>query len=665
MSQPQDGNGWNSPLTEIDPEDSVSNMTLVRAATPPRDGDPRKSSGLPTSFEPATASVTEPTKRKRTSLVFDGVVPPARKRKTTSTPAQISPIPAPPPDPVSPVNEEEAQAPQQTSTTLEPMLLRAITTMDGLNVTIGEQNKRIEDLVQDNNHLRDEVNKLTQTFQLSKRDLQRVENTIPKLTVELKTKFEKMLEKTEDRIQAPIDRLLEELGRVRANPPTPVHVSSITTFPQNTQFVPESQAECEGSWAPQEDYNPPGPSVKQHYLENCEPHVQPVRKALLSICVADPPSKPLQNNNYGHGRGGYRQFRGRGRGSRGGYAGNRHPFYQRSYPPLPEGWQIVRVPPAPGPSAVLHELAPTPVPIPATGPAQAPATTSTSAPVPTSTPAPTPAPGRAIVSTPRRSDSYLSQGPPPPPPSQQSHAYSHPYPQSHTHSAPPAPYDTDLPTPPRHRPARLQAYDRDRDCDREPSPPPTPARGTTYTDRAPPPPRQRSRSFGAYRDNGRAAPSPAPTRPRSHSTEYVEYRDDDGPRARSEAPDDAYRSDGGRYADDSAGYSPVRSDEQAPPPPQQQPQQQHWTASPSVSPSEHAVHHRHRRYRDDYRQQQQQRHNQNQNQQLQQRQRRWVRGRERSSSHSRTGSQPESTSESRGYVRRGGTGSDTRGGVRR
>jgi hypothetical protein len=186
---------------------------------------------------------------------------------------------------VTTVNEEGAPAPQQTSTTLEPTLLLAITKIEGLNGTVGEQNKRIEELVQDNVHLRDELINLSRTFQLTKRDLQRVENSIPKLMEELKTRFSNMLEKTEGRIQGPIDRLLEELGRLRASPPTPVHVSSITTFPQNTQFAPETQAEGEGSWAPQEDYNAPGPSNKQpHYQENCEPHVQPVRSALSCQC---------------------------------------------------------------------------------------------------------------------------------------------------------------------------------------------------------------------------------------------------------------------------------------------------------------------------------------------------------------------------------------------
>lgn len=175
--------------------------------------------------------------------------------------------------------KDVAQAPQSTSITLEPTLVRAINKIEELTIALGEQNKKIEQLSQDNTQLREVLIDLSQTFQLSKRDLQRVENTIPKLTAELKTKFEKLLEKAEDRIQGPIDRLLEELGRIRASPVAPVHLSSVPSFPQNTQFVPESQ-EGEGScqWAPTEDYNPPGPPNKQHYQENCEPVAQPVRR---------------------------------------------------------------------------------------------------------------------------------------------------------------------------------------------------------------------------------------------------------------------------------------------------------------------------------------------------------------------------------------------------
>jgi hypothetical protein len=170
--------------------------------------------------------------------------------------------------------------PQPISTTFEPTLVRAINRIEVLNVTLGEQNKKIEQFVQENTHLRNELKDLSRTFQMSKRDLQRVENSIPKLSTELKAKFENMLEKTEFRIQGPIDRLLEELGRMRATHPTPVHVSSITPYPQNTQFVPESQVEGEGSWTPPEDYSPPGPPNKQqHYQENCEPVAQPVRSA--------------------------------------------------------------------------------------------------------------------------------------------------------------------------------------------------------------------------------------------------------------------------------------------------------------------------------------------------------------------------------------------------
>jgi hypothetical protein len=173
--------------------------------------------------------------------------------------------------------------PQPTSTTLEPTLVRAIDKIEGLAMTVGEQNKKIDQLVQENTHLRDGLSDLSRTFQMSKWDLQRVENSIPKLTTELKSKFENMLEKTECRIQVPIDRLLEELGRLRASHPPPVHVSSITTFPQNTQFVPESQAEGESSWSPPEDYNPPGPPNKQHYQESCEPSGQLVRSAPHSL----------------------------------------------------------------------------------------------------------------------------------------------------------------------------------------------------------------------------------------------------------------------------------------------------------------------------------------------------------------------------------------------
>ena len=137
------------------------------------------------------------------------------------------------------MNEEDAQVPQLASKSLETEHIPA-TTIKELTITLKEQNKRIEELIRDNDRLRDELINLSRTFQMSKRDLQRVEDSIPKLSAELKTKFENMLETTESRIQGPIDRLLEELGRLRANP-TP---------------IPANQAQGDGSWAQPEDYNP-------------------------------------------------------------------------------------------------------------------------------------------------------------------------------------------------------------------------------------------------------------------------------------------------------------------------------------------------------------------------------------------------------------------------
>ena len=325
-------------------------------------------------------------------------------------------------------------------------------------------------------------------------------------------------------------------------------------------------------------------------------------------------------------------------------------------------------------------------PVSAPAPTPAPPSASTSAPTPAPVSAPTPAPGP--VTTPRRGDSYHSQGPPLPLSSQQPqlHAYPRTYPQSR---APPAHYDADLPTaPPRHRPARIQAYERDRGREREREA--SPVCGGAYTNRAPvpsvppAPSRARARSFSApYRDDDQTVPPPV-SPPRSRTQSYVEYRDqdrdldDERPRARSEAPplDDAYQDDGARYVEDSpsTGYSPLRNDEQPQPQLQsiqqqqlQQQQQQRWVASPSVSPSDHAVPHRNRRYHDGYRQQQQRQHQLNQQnqqhqhqQQHQMPQQRWPRRRERSSSLSRTASR--STSESRGYVRRGGPVNDARGG---
>jgi hypothetical protein len=204
-------------------------------------------------------------------------------------PAESPPRATPIPPPTSVNRDEKTRGHQSTQSTtatvttpnlekLEVALIQATSRVESLSTVVADQNRKIEVLVQDNTDLRDEIRNLSQTFQRSKRDLQMVENTINKMTVELKTKFEKMLEKSEGRIQGPIDRLLEELGRMRANPPAPVHVSGITTFPPNTPFTADPAAESEGSWTPREDYG----FNKLHYQDNYEHHGQPVRVARYS-----------------------------------------------------------------------------------------------------------------------------------------------------------------------------------------------------------------------------------------------------------------------------------------------------------------------------------------------------------------------------------------------
>ena len=184
------------------------------------------------------------------------------------------------------MNEEDAQV---ASKSLEPEHIPA-TTIKELTITLKEQNKRIEELIRDNDRLRDELINLSRTFQMSKRDLQRVEDSIPKLSAELKTKFEKMLETTESRIQGPIDRLLEELGRLRANP-TP---------------IPANQAQGEGSWAQPEDYNPstgsyprfrepPGSVSRERYAGNH--HYVPASSS-APVPIPATASTPLHNHVF-------------------------------------------------------------------------------------------------------------------------------------------------------------------------------------------------------------------------------------------------------------------------------------------------------------------------------------------------------------------------------
>jgi hypothetical protein len=193
-------------------------------------------------------------------------------------------MPSKSPRSVSPptsVNHEKTRGSESTTvvattSTLETSLIQATSRIEALAILVADQNWKIGKLRQDNADLRDEFKKLSQTFQKSKRDLQMFEVTINKMTCELKTKFEKMLDKSHSRIQEPIDRLLEELGRMHANIPPPVHVSGVSTFPSNTPFAAEPVEEENGGWGPREDYTPAGFN-KQHYQEAYEYHGQPVR----------------------------------------------------------------------------------------------------------------------------------------------------------------------------------------------------------------------------------------------------------------------------------------------------------------------------------------------------------------------------------------------------
>jgi hypothetical protein len=177
-------------------------------------------------------------------------------------------------------HDEKARGPESTTVvvttpTLEASLIQATSKIDALVMVVSDQNQKIGKLGQDNADLRNEIRNLSQTFQKSKRDLQMFEITINKITCELRTKFEKMFDKSQSRIQEPIDRLLEELDRMHA---PPLHVSGISTFQPNTPFVAEPVAEENGGWGPREDYTPASFN-KQHYQEGYEYHGQPVRVA--------------------------------------------------------------------------------------------------------------------------------------------------------------------------------------------------------------------------------------------------------------------------------------------------------------------------------------------------------------------------------------------------
>jgi ABC-type transporter Mla subunit MlaD len=143
------------------------------------------------------------------------------------------------------------------------------------------QNRKLDVLVQNNGHLRDELRHLFQTVQSSKKDIQRVENISNNMASELKGKLENMLEKSENRILGPINRLREELESIRANPPAPlVPVPSSTALLSTTPYPPEPPA-GEGEWTPPDDHTPVE-SNKPHYQESWGNYRQPVRLTFQS-----------------------------------------------------------------------------------------------------------------------------------------------------------------------------------------------------------------------------------------------------------------------------------------------------------------------------------------------------------------------------------------------
>ena len=129
----------------------------------------------------------------------------------------------------------------------------------------------METLTQENAKLRDEIRQISQS---SKRDMQRIENTLTRKNIELEVKIEKMLEKSENRVVGPVHRLLEEWGTARANPRPPVHVPVTTAV--STAPYPSEPPAGKSEWTTPDDYAPTEP-YKFHHQENYEKHGQPVR----------------------------------------------------------------------------------------------------------------------------------------------------------------------------------------------------------------------------------------------------------------------------------------------------------------------------------------------------------------------------------------------------
>ena len=142
--------------------------------------------------------------------------------------------------------------------------------------TVQGQDKGMKELKQGNAHLCNEFRNLTQTVQSFKKDTQRVENITNNMASELKGKVEYMLEKSENRILGPVNRLVEQVERIRVNSLAPqVPVPSSTAFPSTAPYPPEPPS-GDGEWTSRDDYTP-AESNKLQYQESWGNYRQSVR----------------------------------------------------------------------------------------------------------------------------------------------------------------------------------------------------------------------------------------------------------------------------------------------------------------------------------------------------------------------------------------------------
>ncbi|KAI0273332.1 hypothetical protein BC834DRAFT_203771 [Gloeopeniophorella convolvens] len=316
-----DYDGWatpESPVTDVGPEDSVSN-TLVREDTPRVARSEKRRESGPSRLTSTETSVANISLKRKRSVVFDGVQiykvgPPDRKRKIKDKATAD-----PPPRTASSTLSPPAAHGGLTAATLEQL----VTANEMLASKVEECDRKIDLLLQQNAGLERRFQDLEQS---TKKDSQHVEVNANRTATELKDTFNRMLEKTETRIQTPIDRLLEELGRVRptlalaAAPSTPAPASA-----PRPQVSPGHSRAIPNTVAPLRGHIPSGPSKQFH--DNREQLWQPNRSWRGS-------SGP----------------RGYGRGGRGGYTGYSHGHHQPHHQSQQRSFQghgYYNAPPAP------------------------------------------------------------------------------------------------------------------------------------------------------------------------------------------------------------------------------------------------------------------------------------------------------------------------------